>query len=299
MSNTLTQSSIKSLPLLHQGKVRDIYDIDANTMLLIATDRLSAFDVILPTPIQDKGAILTQIANFWFAKLGHIVPNHLTGIDPDSVVSDPAEKAQLGKRALVVKKLKPLPIEAIVRGYLVGSGWKEYQAEGTVCGIPLPSGLQEASKLAAPIFTPSSKADVGDHDENISLEKCAALLGPALAEKVANISIRLYQEAAEYALTRGIIIADTKFEFGLDAAGELYLIDEVLTPDSSRFWPADQYALGKNPPSFDKQYVRDWLEASGWNKTPPAPVLPDDVAAKTSEKYREAYIKLTGQDLIV
>ena len=299
MSNTLTQSSIKSLPLLHQGKVRDIYDIDANTMLLIATDRLSAFDVILPTPIQDKGAILTQIANFWFAKLSHIVPNHLTGIDPDSVVSDPAEKAQLGKRALVVKKLKPLPIEAIVRGYLVGSGWKEYQAEGTVCGIPLPSGLQEASKLAAPIFTPSSKADVGDHDENISLEKCAALLGPALAEKVANISIRLYQEAAEYALTRGIIIADTKFEFGLDAAGELYLIDEVLTPDSSRFWPADQYAVGKNPPSFDKQYVRDWLEASGWNKTPPAPVLPDDVAAKTSEKYREAYIKLTGQDLIV
>ena len=299
MSNTLTQSSIKSLPLLHQGKVRDIYDIDANTMLLIATDRLSAFDVILPTPIQDKGAILTQIANFWFAKLGHIVPNHLTGIDPDSVVSDPAEKAQLGKRALVVKKLKPLPIEAIVRGYLVGSGWKEYQAEGTVCGIPLPSGLQEASKLAAPIFTPSSKADVGDHDENISLEKCAALLGPALAEKVANISIRLYQEAAEYALTRGIIIADTKFEFGLDVAGELYLIDEVLTPDSSRFWPADQYAVGKNPPSFDKQYVRDWLEASGWNKTPPAPVLPDDVAAKTSEKYREAYIKLTGQDLIV
>ena len=299
MSNTLTQSSIKSLPLLHQGKVRDIYDIDANTMLLIATDRLSAFDVILPTPIQDKGAILTQIANFWFAKLGHIVPNHLTGIDPDSVVSDPAEKAQLGKRALVVKKLKPLPIEAIVRGYLVGSGWKEYQAEGTVCGIPLPSGLQEASKLAAPIFTPSSKADVGDHDENISLEKCAALLGPALAEKVANISIRLYQEAAEYALTRGIIIADTKFEFGLDVAGELYLIDEVLTPDSSRFWPADQYAVGKNPPSFDKQYVRDWLEASGWNKTPPAPVLPDDVAAKTSEQYREAYIKLTGQDLIV
>ena len=299
MSNTLTQSSIKSLPLLHQGKVRDIYDIDANTMLLIATDRLSAFDVILPTPIQDKGAILTQIANFWFAKLGHIVPNHLTGIDSDSVVSDPAEKAQLGKRALVVKKLKPLPIEAIVRGYLVGSGWKEYQAEGTVCGIPLPSGLQEASKLASPIFTPSSKADVGDHDENISLEKCAALLGPALAEKVANISIRLYQEAAEYALTRGIIIADTKFEFGLDAAGELYLIDEVLTPDSSRFWPADQYAVGKNPPSFDKQYVRDWLEASGWNKTPPAPVLPDDVAAKTSEKYREAYIKLTGQDLIV
>jgi phosphoribosylaminoimidazole-succinocarboxamide synthase len=285
--------------LLHQGKVRDIYDIDAKTMLLIATDRLSAFDVILPTLIKDKGAILTEIANFWFAKLGHIVPNHLTGINPDSVVNDPAEKAQLGKRALVVKKLKPLPIEAIVRGYLVGSGWKEYKISGTVCGIPLPSGLQEASKLPMPIFTPSSKADVGDHDENITLEKCAALLGKDLAEKVAEISIRLYQEAAEYALTRGIIIADTKFEFGLDAAGELYLIDEVLTPDSSRFWPADQYAVGKNPPSFDKQYVRDWLEASGWDKTPPAPVLPADVAEKTSEKYREAYTKLTGLDLVV
>lgn len=299
MSNNLTQSSIKSLPLIHQGKVRDIYDIDANTMLLIATDRLSAFDVILPTPIQDKGAILTEIANFWFEKLGHIVPNHLTGINPETVVSDAEEKAQLGKRALVVKKLKPLPIEAIVRGYLVGSGWKEYKVNGTVCGIPLPAGLQEASKLPTPIFTPSSKAAVGDHDENITLEKCAQLLGQDLADKVAQVSLRLYQEAAEYALTRGIIIADTKFEFGLDAAGELYLIDEVLTPDSSRFWPADQYVVGKNPPSFDKQYVRDWLESSGWNKTPPAPVLPADVAAKTSEKYREAYTKLTGKQLVV
>ena len=299
MSNTLTQSSIKSLPLLHQGKVRDIYDIDASTMLLIATDRLSAFDVILPTPIKDKVAILTEIANFWFKKLAHIIPNHLTSIHPDSVVSDPAEKAQLGKRALVVKKLKPLPIEAIVRGYLAGSGWKEYKTSGTVCGIQLPAGLHEASKLPLPIFTPSSKADVGDHDENITLEKCAALLGKELADKVAKVSLRLYQEAAEYALTRGIIIADTKFEFGLDASGELYLIDEVLTPDSSRFWPADQYVVGKNPPSFDKQYVRDWLEASGWDKTPPAPVLPDDVAEKTSEKYREAYTKLTGLDLVV
>lgn len=299
LSNTLTQSSIKSLKLIHQGKVRDIYDIDANTMLLIATDRLSAFDVILPTPIQDKGAILTEIANFWFEKLGHIVPNHLTGIDPSAVVADPAEKAQLGKRALVVKKLKPLPIEAIVRGYLVGSGWKEYKTSGTVCGIPLPAGLQEASKLPQAIFTPSSKAAVGDHDENITLDRCAELLGKDLAEKVAKVSLRLYQEAAEYALTKGIIIADTKFEFGLDAAGELYLIDEVLTPDSSRFWPAEQYAVGKNPPSFDKQYVRDWLESSGWNKTPPAPVLPADVAAKTSEKYREAYTKLTGKDLVV
>lgn len=299
MSNTLTQSSIKSLPLIHQGKVRDIYDIDANTMLLIATDRLSAFDVILPTPIQDKGAILTEIANFWFEKLGHIVPNHLTGINPDSVVADPAEKAQLGKRALVVKKLKPLPIEAIVRGYLVGSGWKEYKTSGTVCGIALPAGLQEASKLPQPIFTPSSKAAVGDHDENITLARCAELLGKELAEKVAQVSLRLYQEAAEYALTKGIIIADTKFEFGLDAAGELYLIDEVLTPDSSRFWPADQYQVGKNPPSFDKQYVRDWLESSGWDKKPPAPVLPADVAARTSEKYREAYTKLTGKNLVV
>jgi phosphoribosylaminoimidazole-succinocarboxamide synthase len=284
---------------LHQGKVRDIYDIDASTMLLIATDRLSAFDVILPTPIKDKGAILTEIANFWFKKLAHIIPNHLTSIHPDSVVSDPAEKAQLGKRALVVKKLKPLPIEAIVRGYLAGSGWKEYKTSGTVCGIQLPAGLHEASKLPLPIFTPSSKADVGDHDENITLEKCAALLGKELADKVAKVSLRLYQEAAEYALTRGIIIADTKFEFGLDASVELYLIDEVLTPDSSRFWPADQYVVGKNPPSFDKQYVRDWLEASGWDKTPPAPVLPDDVAEKTSEKYREAYTKLTGLDLVV
>jgi phosphoribosylaminoimidazole-succinocarboxamide synthase len=297
LTTPLTQTSIKSLPLIHQGKVRDIYDIDADTMLLIATDRLSAFDVILPTPIPGKGAILTEIANFWFEKLKHVVPNHLTGINPDSLVSDPAEKAQLGKRALVVKKLKPLPIEAIVRGYLAGSGWKEYKASGTVCGISLPAGLQEASPLPAPIFTPSSKADVGDHDENITLKKCAQLLGKELAEKVAKVSIQLYKEAAEYALTRGIIIADTKFEFGLDAAGELYVIDEVLTPDSSRFWPADQYVVGKNPPSFDKQYVRDWLEASGWNKVAPGPELPPEVAVRTGEKYREAYEKLTGKTL--
>lgn len=299
MSNTLTQSSIKSLPLLHQGKVRDIYDIDANTMLLIATDRLSAFDVILPTPIANKGAILTEIANFWFEKLKHVVPNHLTGINPDSVVTDPAEKAQLGKRALVVKKLKPLPIEAIVRGYLAGSGWKEYKQTGTVCGIALPAGLQEASQLPEPIFTPSSKADVGDHDENITLEKCAQLLGKDMAEQVAKVSVQLYQEAAAYALTRGIIIADTKFEFGLDANGVLHVIDEVLTPDSSRFWPAESYIVGKNPPSFDKQFVRDWLEASGWNKVAPGPELPADVAAKTSEKYHEAFEKLTGKALVV
>ncbi len=290
----LLKSHIPSLKLLNQGKVRDLYDIDDNTMLLVATDRLSAFDVVLPTPIQDKGAILTQIANFWFNKLGHIVPNHLTGITPESLVTDPAEQAQLGKRAIVVRKLKPLPIEAIVRGYLVGSGWKEYRSSGTVCGIALPAGLQEASKLPEPIFTPSSKAEVGDHDINITLAQAADLLGPELAEQVARISIQLYKEAADYALTRGIIIADTKFEFGLDADGTLYLIDEVLTPDSSRFWPADQYVVGQNPPSYDKQYVRDWLEASGWNKTPPGPELPADVAAKTSEKYREAYEKLTG-----
>lgn len=295
MTQALMRSSIKSLKPLHQGKVRDIYDVDDKTMLLIATDRLSAFDVVLPTPIPEKGAILTQIANFWFEKLGHVVPNHLTGIDPDSLVSDPAEKAQLGRRALVVKKLKPLPIEAIVRGYLVGSGWKEYKTSGTVCGISLPAGLQEASKLPEPIFTPSSKAAVGDHDENISLQRTAELLGKALAEQVAKVSIQLYQEAAAYALTRGIIIADTKFEFGLDEAGTLHLIDEALTPDSSRFWPADQYVVGKNPPSYDKQYVRDWLESTGWDKTPPGPELPAEVAAKTGEKYREAFEKLTGR----
>ena len=296
MSQPLLQSSISSLPLISQGKVRDIYDLGEH-LLLVASDRLSAFDVVLPTPIAGKGAVLTQIANFWFEKLGHVVPNHLTGIAPESVVEDAAEKAQLKQRAIVARKLKPLPIEAIVRGYLVGSGWKEYKASGTVCGIGLPAGLQEASKLPEPIFTPSSKAAIGNHDENISLARAAELLGAELAEKVARASVQLYQEAAEYALTRGIIIADTKFEFGLDEAGELYLIDEVLTPDSSRFWPADQYKTGSNPPSFDKQYVRDWLEASGWNKQAPGPELPADVAARTSEKYREAYRLLTGKVL--
>lgn len=290
----LLKSHIPSLKLINQGKVRDIYDAGANTMLLVATDRLSAFDVVLPTPIKDKGAILTQIANFWFKKLDHIVPNHLTGIAPQSLVQNAAEKAQLGKRAIVVKKLKPLPIEAIVRGYLAGSGWKEYKASGTVCGITLPAGLQEAAPLPEPVFTPSSKAEVGDHDINITQQQAADLLGAELARKVADVSIQLYKEAAQYALTKGIIIADTKFEFGLDEAGQLYLIDEVLTPDSSRFWPADQYVIGRSPPSYDKQYVRDWLEASGWDKTPPGPELPADVAAKTSEKYREAFHKLTG-----
>jgi phosphoribosylaminoimidazole-succinocarboxamide synthase len=277
--------------------VRDIYEIDAHTMLLVSTDRLSAFDVILPTGIAHKGAMLTQMANFWFEKLQHIVPNHLTGIAPNSVVTDPIEQAQLGSRAVVVKKLKALPIEAIVRGYLVGSGWKEYQARGTVCGIPLAAGLQIAAQLAEPIFTPSSKAAVGEHDENISLAQCADLLGADMAAQVAKVAIALYKEAAAYALTRGIIIADTKFEFGLDEQGVLHVMDEVLTPDSSRFWPADSYVVGKNPPSYDKQYVRDWLEASGWNKTAPAPALPADVAKKTSEKYMEAFERLTGHAL--
>ena len=300
MNDILTSSSIKSLQLIHQGKVRDIYAIDDKTMLLVSTDRLSAFDVILPTGIPNKGAMLTQMANFWFEKLKHVVPNHLTGIAPESVVSA-EDRAQLGtgnlSRAVVVKKLKPLPIEAIVRGYLVGSGWKEYKAKGTVCGIALPAGLQEASKLPTPIFTPSSKAAVGEHDENISLAECATLIGADMAEKVAKVAIQLYSEAAEYALTRGIIIADTKFEFGLDSNGTLHVMDEVLTPDSSRFWPADSYKVGSNPPSYDKQYVRDWLESIQWNKAPPAPALPDDVAQRTSEKYLEAFEKLTNKRL--
>lgn len=297
MTTPLLQTQLASLKRIHQGKVRDIYEIDAHTMLLVSTDRLSAFDVILPTGIAHKGAMLTQMANFWFEKLQHIVPNHLTGIAPNSVVTDPVEQAQLGSRAVVVKKLKALPIEAIVRGYLVGSGWKEYQARGTVCGIPIAAGLQIAAQLAEPLFTPSSKAAVGEHDENISLAQCADLLGADMAAQVAKVAIALYKEAAAYALTRGIIIADTKFEFGLDEQGVLHVMDEVLTPDSSRFWPADSYVVGKNPPSYDKQYVRDWLEASGWNKTAPAPALPADVAKKTSEKYMEAFERLTGHAL--
>lgn len=299
MNKPLLETNIQSLKRIHQGKVRDIYDIDAHTMLLVSTDRLSAFDVILPTGIANKGAMLTQMANFWFDKLQNVVPNHLTGIDPKTVVSAPAEQAQLGSRAVVVKKLKALPIEAIVRGYLVGSGWKEYKSKGTVCGIPLPADLQEASKLPRPIFTPSSKAAVGEHDENISLQQCADLIGKDLAEQVAKVAIALYEQAAEYALTRGIIIADTKFEFGLDANGVLHVMDEVLTPDSSRFWPADSYAVGSNPPSYDKQFVRDWLESTGWNKKAPAPALPEEVAKKTSEKYMEAFERLTGHPLRV
>jgi phosphoribosylaminoimidazole-succinocarboxamide synthase len=298
MRQPLLETSIHSLKRIHQGKVRDIYDIDDSKMLLVSTDRLSAFDVILPTGIANKGAMLTQMANFWFEKLKHIVPNHLTGIDPATVVSSD-EQDQVAGRGVVVKKLKALPIEAIVRGYLVGSGWKEYRQNGTVCGIELPQGLQEASKLPEPLFTPSSKAAVGDHDENITLEACAALIGADMTAQVAKAAIALYKEAAAYALTRGIIIADTKFEFGLDEHGVLHVMDEVLTPDSSRFWPAESYTVGKNPPSYDKQYVRDWLESKGWNKTPPAPALPDDVAQRTSAKYMEAFAKLTDTELVV
>jgi phosphoribosylaminoimidazole-succinocarboxamide synthase len=292
MNNALFQSDIKSLKLLNRGKVRDIYEVDADHLLIITTDRLSAFDVVLSTPIPGKGEVLTAVSNFWFDKLKHLIANQLTGIAPESVVAD-SEKNQVTGRALVVKKLKPLPIEAIVRGYLVGSGWKEYQKSSSVCSIPLPAGLREADKLPQPLFTPSTKAEIGAHDENISFEQTEELLGKALAAQVRDVAIALYNEAADYAATKGIIIADTKFEFGLDETGRLHLIDEALTPDSSRFWPADQYAPGSTPPSFDKQYVRDWLESTGWNKQAPGPELPPEVAAKTGEKYREALTKLT------
>jgi phosphoribosylaminoimidazole-succinocarboxamide synthase len=292
--SALHESNLTSLKFLHRGKVRDLYEVDADHLLIVQTDRLSAFDVILPTPIPGKGEVLTAVSNFWFKKLGHVIPNHLSGIDPESVVKTETEKAQVRGRAFVTKKLKPLPIEAIVRGYLVGSGWKDYKKTGAVCGIQLPAGLQEAQKLPQPLFTPSTKAAVGEHDENISFEEAKKLLGAEMAEKVKTATLALYTQAAEYALTRGIIIADTKFEFGTDAAGTLYLIDEALTPDSSRFWPADQYQVGTNPPSFDKQFVRDWLESSGWNKQPPAPQVPADVLQKTADKYREAQRLLTG-----
>ncbi len=294
MNETLFESDLKSLRRRHRGKVRDIYDVDERHMLIVTTDRLSAFDVVLPTPIPGKGAVLTALSNFWFGRTRRIIPNHLADIPLESVLKDPAERKQVEGRAIVVKKLKALPVEAIVRGYLVGSGWKEYQKHGTVCGIKLPAGLREADKLPEPIFTPSTKADVGQHDENISFDRAAELLGPEIAAKVRGASIAVYKECAAYALTRGIIIADTKFEFGLDESGTLTLIDEILTPDSSRFWPADSYKPGANPPSFDKQYVRDWLEASGWNKKAPGPELPPEVVAKTVEKYREALRRLSG-----
>lgn len=289
----ITTTQLTSLKKIYSGKVRDLYEIDDKRMLMIATDRLSAFDVILDEPIPEKGKILTAISNFWFDKLKDVVPNHLTGDRAEDLVSA-ADLPQVEGRGVVAKRLTPVPVEAIVRGYLAGSGWKEYQQSGTVCGITLPAGLQEASQLPEPIFTPSTKAAVGDHDENISFARCEEIVGTELAAKVRDTAIALYKAAAEYAASRGIIICDTKFEFGIDEHGVLTLMDEALTPDSSRFWPADSYVAGSNPPSFDKQFVRDWLEASGWNKTPPAPAVPLDVREKTAAKYREALERLTG-----
>ena len=307
MTQALFESTIKSLPLLGRGKVRDIYAVSNDKLLIVTSDRISAFDVILPDPIPGKGKVLTRMASFWFEKLGHILPTQLTGIDPESVVAA-NERDQVRGRALVVKRLKPLPIEAVVRGYLIGSGWKDYQATGAVCGIKLPAGLKLAEKLPEPIFTPATKAEQGDHDENISFEQaqrdCATVLASALqgtgkngadiAAQARDAALALYSTAADYATTRGIIIADTKFEFGIDASGMLHLIDEALTPDSSRFWPAEGYCVGSNPSSYDKQFVRDHLETLDWNKTAPGPSLPADVVARTQAKYVEAYERLSG-----
>jgi phosphoribosylaminoimidazole-succinocarboxamide synthase len=290
----LFESSLTSLKLRARGKVRDIYDIDDKLMLIVTTDRLSAFDVILPDPIPGKGLMLTRISSFWFKKLQHIIPNHLTGVPLADIISNPAEREQIEGRAIVVRRYKPLPVEAIVRGYLIGSGWKDYQKSGSVCGITLPPGLQQAQKLPQPIYTPSTKAAAHDHDENVSFEYTAELLGFDLADRVRQVSLQLYQNAAVYAEQRGIIIADTKFEFGVDEKGGLYLIDEVLTPDSSRFWPKDQYQTGISPPSFDKQYVRDYLETLTWNKTAPGPKLPQEVLEHCAAKYREAEARLTS-----
>jgi len=289
----LYETSIRSLPLVGRGKVRDIYAVGDDKLLVVTTDRLSAFDVVMPTPIPDKGRILTDLSNFWFAKFKGLVPNQLTGIDPESVVA-PAERDEVRGRSLVVKRLKPLPVEAVVRGYLEGGGWKEYQETGAVCGIKLPPGLKRAAKLPEPIFTPATKAEAGIHDENISFAQMAKLVGEARAKEVREVAIRLYKTAADYAITRGIIIADTKFEFGVDESGTLHLIDEALTPDSSRFWPADTYREGSSPESFDKQYIRNWLDSIGFERKPPAPPVPADVARKTSEKYQEAMTRLVG-----
>jgi phosphoribosylaminoimidazole-succinocarboxamide synthase len=291
--STLFESSLKSLKFLHRGKVRDLYAVGADRLLVIQTDRLSAFDVIMPDPIPEKGRVLTEMSFFWFKKLGHVIPNHLTGVAPESVVA-PDERGQVAGRAMVVRKLKPLMIEAVVRGYIIGSGWKDYQKTGMVCGIKLPAGLKEAQQLPEVIFTPATKAPAGSHDENISFAEAQKIVGVELAAKVRAVSIQLYSEAAAYAKSRGIIIADTKFEFGTDDKGGLVLIDEILTPDSSRFWPASEYRTGISPPSFDKQIVRDWLETQPWNKKHPAPKLPPDVLKKTSEKYQEVLRLLTA-----
>ncbi|MEJ2137911.1 MAG: phosphoribosylaminoimidazolesuccinocarboxamide synthase [Gammaproteobacteria bacterium] len=294
MNNALYESKLSGLERINQGKVRDIYAVDDNHLLIVTTDRLSAFDVILPDPIPGKGAVLTKMSNFWFDRTRNIVPNHLTGMDLTDVISDPNERASVGERAIIVKRLKPLPVEAVARGYLIGSGWKDYQKTGAVCGIELPKGLELAAKLPEPIFTPATKAEVGDHDENIDFARMCDLVGKELAEQVRSLTLEIYLHGADYARRHGIIIADTKFEFGLDEDGMLYLIDEVMTPDSSRFWPADQYAVGISPPSFDKQFVRDYLETLDWDKKAPGPRLPKEVIAKTAEKYRQALDQLTG-----
>lgn len=292
MSAVVFETHLAHLELLARGKVRDIYAIDAQNMLIVTTDRLSAFDVVLPTPIPRKGIILTQVANFWFDYLKEVIPNHFSDLTLEDLPLSATERETLEGRSMLVKRLKPLPVEAIVRGYLIGSGWKDYQATGQVCGIDLPQGLQLAQQLPEPIFTPSTKAEVGDHDINISFAQMQQHIGVELAEQVRTVSLQLYQQAADYALKRGIIIADTKFEFGLDEAGNLVLIDEILTPDSSRFWPVDHYQVGISPPSFDKQYVRDYLETLTWGKTAPGPELPAEVAQKTAEKYQEVAKRL-------
>ncbi len=297
MLDVLYESSISSLPRVARGKVRDIYAVGDDHLLIVTTDRLSAFDVVLPDPIPGKGAVLTAVSNFWFERTRPLVPNHLSSLPLESVLPDAAEREQVEGRATVVRKLKALPVEAIVRGYLIGSGWKDYQASGAVCGIPLPEGLQMADRLPEAIYTPSSKAAVGEHDENIDFPATERLLGTDLAARVRDVSLAIYRQAADYALEKGIIIADTKFEFGIDEAGTLVLIDEVLTPDSSRFWPQDEYRVGISPPSFDKQFVRDYLETLDWDKTAPGPGLPDEIIRRTAEKYNEALRRLTGQSL--
>lgn len=294
MNQALYQSQVEHLDLLHRGKVRDVYAVDQAHLLIVASDRLSAFDVVLPQPIPGKGEVLTRVSNFWFARTKHILPNHLSDLPLEAVIPDPAQRAALGDRAVVVRRLQPLPVEAIVRGYIIGSGWKDYQRRGAVCGIPLPPGLRLAEQLPEPIFTPSTKAKMGAHDENISFAQAVDLLGQGLAEQVRDLSLQVYAECAAYARARGILIADTKLELGQDTQGRLYLIDELVTPDSSRFWPADQYRPGISPPSFDKQYVRDYLETLDWDKTPPGPELPSEIVRKTAEKYQEAERRLTS-----
>jgi phosphoribosylaminoimidazole-succinocarboxamide synthase len=293
--SALHQSALRGLRLINRGKVRDIYEVDRDRLLIVTTDRLSAFDVVLPQPIPGKGEVLTRVSNFWFGRTRGIIPNHLSETPIETIVTDPVQRAELGDRAVVVRRMRPLPVEAIVRGYLIGSGWKDYQATGAVCGIALPSGLRQADRLPEPIFTPSTKAALGDHDENIDFARTTELLGAELAAQVRDASLQIYRECAAYALERGIIIADTKFEFGLDESGRLHLIDEVLTPDSSRFWPADQYTPGTSPPSFDKQFVRDYLETLDWDKRPPGPLLPQEIIDRTAAKYREAETRLTGR----